>query len=73
MFRVQGLGFRVMVCTWTPKVCKILALVAAIMSLGLLFYIWGWGFGAERFRAAIGFSLEFNVWSVWRGIGGGRV
>ena len=25
--------------TWTPKVCKIMALMAVIMGLGLLFYI----------------------------------
>ena len=25
--------------TWTPKVCKIMALMAFIMGLGLLFYI----------------------------------
>ena len=25
--------------TWTPKVCKIMAFVAIIMGLGLLFYI----------------------------------
>ena len=25
--------------TWTPKVCKIMAFVAVIMGLGLLFYI----------------------------------
>ena len=25
--------------TWTPKVCKIMALVAVILGLGLLFYI----------------------------------
>ena len=30
----QGLGF-----TWTPKVCKIMAFMAIIMGLGLLFYI----------------------------------
>ena len=29
-----GLGF-----AWTPKVCKIMALMAIIMGLGLLFYI----------------------------------
>ena len=26
-------------CTWTPKVCKIMAFMAIIMGLGLLFYI----------------------------------
>ena len=31
-------GFRVWV-TWTPKVCKIMALMAVIMGLGLLFYV----------------------------------
>ena len=25
--------------TWTPKVCKIMAFMAIIMGLGLLFYI----------------------------------
>ena len=30
-------------CTWTPKVCKIMAFRAVIMGLGLLFYIL-WGF-----------------------------
>ena len=25
--------------TWTPKVCKIMALMAVVMGLGLLFYI----------------------------------
>ena len=25
--------------TWTPKVCKIMAIMADIMGLGLLFYI----------------------------------
>ena len=30
----QGLGF-----TWTPNVCKIMALMAIIMGLGLLFHI----------------------------------
>ena len=34
IFRVKGSGF-----TWTPKVCKIMALMAVIMGLGLLFYI----------------------------------
>ena len=29
----------VMVITWTPKVCKIMAFMAVIMGLGLLFYI----------------------------------
>ena len=29
----------VMVFTWTPKVCKIMAFMAVIMGLGLLFYI----------------------------------
>ena len=37
VFRVQGLG-----CAWTPKVCKILALLAAIMGLGRLCYILLW-------------------------------
>ena len=27
------------VCTWTPKVCKIMAFMAVIRPLGLLFYI----------------------------------
>ena len=31
---VQGLGF-----TWTPKVCKTMALRASLRGLGLLFYI----------------------------------
>ena len=30
----MGLGF-----TWIPKVCKIMAFMAVIMGLGLLFYI----------------------------------
>ena len=29
--------------SWTPKVCKIMAFMAVIMGLGLLFYIL-WGF-----------------------------
>ena len=29
-----GLGF-----TWTPKVCKIMAFMAILMGLGLVFYI----------------------------------
>ena len=37
MLWVEGLGF--MVLTWTPKVCKIMAFMAIIMGLGLLFYI----------------------------------
>ena len=32
----NGLTFRT---TWTPKVCKIIAFVAVILGLGLLFYI----------------------------------
>ena len=35
---LQGLGFGA-TPTWTPKVCKIMALMAIIMGLGLLFYI----------------------------------
>ena len=32
--------------TWTPKVCKIMALMAVIMGLGPLFYIfWGFRYG----------------------------
>ena len=27
------------ISTWTPKVCKIMALMAVIMGFGLLFYI----------------------------------
>ena len=26
-------------CSWTPKVCQIMAFMAVIMGLGLLFYI----------------------------------
>ena len=36
---MQGLGFRVSGFTWTPEVCKIMASMAVIMGLGLLFYI----------------------------------
>ena len=38
----QGLGFRLYVPR-TPKVCKIIALMADLMSLGLVFYMF-WGF-----------------------------
>ena len=47
-FRVWGSGFRVLACveslrlirfTWTPKGCKIMALMAVIMGFGLLSYI----------------------------------
>ena len=31
-----GVGFKV---TWTPKVCKIMALRAILRGLGLLFYM----------------------------------
>ena len=29
----------VVVSTWTPKVCKVMAVLAVILGLGLLFYI----------------------------------
>ena len=32
-------GFAVVGLAWTPKVCKIMAFMADIMGLGLLFYI----------------------------------
>ena len=33
-------GFAVtMVITWTPKICNIMAFMAVIMGVGLLFYI----------------------------------
>ena len=32
--KLRGLG-----CTWTPKVCKMMAFIAIIRGLGLLFYI----------------------------------
>ena len=35
---VQGLK-GIVRSTWTPKVCKIMALMAVIMGLGLLFHI----------------------------------
>ena len=43
-FRVPGmvwgrLGLKAQGSTWTPKVCKIMAFMAVIMGLGLLFYI----------------------------------
>ena len=28
--------------TWTPKACKIMAFMAVIMGLGLLFYMFWW-------------------------------
>ena len=40
MFHLEGCFLSY---TWTPKVCKIMALMAIIMGLGLLFYIL-WGF-----------------------------
>ena len=39
-----GRGFRV-TPTWTPKVGKIMAFMAVIMGLGLLFYIFFGGLG----------------------------
>ena len=38
MHTVEGL-FGLFGLTWTPKVCKIMAFMAVIMGLGLLFYI----------------------------------
>ena len=36
----------IMVTSWTPKVCKIMAFKAVILGLGLLFtYFWGLGSG----------------------------
>ena len=37
--QTQGIIPEPSVITWTPKVCKLMALMAAIMGLGLLFYI----------------------------------
>ena len=35
--------------TWTPKVCKIMAFMAIILGLGLLFYILsGFRYGIKR-------------------------
>ena len=42
-------------CTWTPKVCKIMAFMAVIMGLGLLFYMllgFRQGLGIIREKAA---------------------
>ena len=49
--------------TWTPKVCKIMAFMAIIMGLGLLFYIllgWFWGCLAS----------QFWVFGAWLSLGG---
>ena len=35
-WKLLGLGFR---CTWTPTVLKIMAFMAIIMGLGLVFYM----------------------------------
>ena len=35
----QYFGFEYIPYTWTPKVCKIMALMAVFMGLGLVFYI----------------------------------
>ena len=35
--------FLLVVSTWTPKVCKIMTFMDAIMGLGLLFYIYTFG------------------------------
>ena len=37
--RNYGLGSRNLGFTWTPKVCRIMAFMAVIRGLGLLFYI----------------------------------
>ena len=56
-FRVQGLEFRfllILQCskllglvgpTWTLKVCKIMALMAVVMGLGLFYFTDFWGLG----------------------------
>ena len=45
-------------CTWTPKVCKIMAFMAIFLGLGLLFYIL-WGF-RWRFPTVSGFRVFAN-------------
>ena len=37
--RFRCLGIIPESATWTPKVCKIMAFMAVIMGLGLLFYL----------------------------------
>ena len=37
--RVGRFGEEVKIGTWTPKICKIISLLAVILGLGLLFYI----------------------------------
>ena len=39
---MRALGLRCLrfaACTWTPQVCKIMAYMAVVLGLGLLFYI----------------------------------
>ena len=36
---MRSLGLRGLGCTWTPKLCKIMAFMAVLMGLGPLFYI----------------------------------